>query len=101
MSSDDGDALRMLGRNDLVLVRLHGRRVDGAAAHAERIGEVLIVAGAVVLGQVEAGGVAADARTDLFFLVREELGDPFGVSQELTAHGHGVDAALGNGTLTA
>ena len=96
-AADDGNVLRMFGRDDLVLVVLHGPRVDGAVAHVHGVGQVLIVVGALVLREVEAAGVAADTRTDVVFLIVDHLRDPFGVCEELTADGHGSDLAFGNG----
>ena len=95
-AADDGDLLRMAGRNDLVLVVLHGRRVQGAAGQVQGVVHALEVRGAFELRHVEAAVVAADAGLDLILVAAEDLVDPLVVDEVLARDGHGVETAGGD-----
>ena len=92
-AADDGDLLRMAGRNDLVLVVLHGRRVQGAAGQVQGVVHALEVRGAFELRHVEAAVVAADAGLDLVLTALEDLVDPLGVNEVLTRDGNCIETA--------
>ena len=92
-AADDGDLLRALGRNDLILVVLHGGRVQRAAAQVQGILRALDVRRALELRKVEAAVVAADAGLDLVLTALEDLVDPLGVNEVLTRDGNCIETA--------
>ena len=92
-AADDGDLLRALGRNDLILVVLHGRRVQRAAAQVQGILRALDVRRALELREVEAAVVAADAGLDLVLTALEDLVNPLGVNEVLTRDGNCIETA--------
>lgn len=101
-AADDGDLLRLGGRDDLVLVVLHRRRGQGAAGKVHGIPQRLQVVRALVLGHVEAAVVAADAGLYVLLAAFLDLDDPLGVDEVLAGDGDGVEPAgldLGRGDL--
>jgi len=92
-AADDGDLLRALGRNDLILVVLHGRRVQRAATQVQGILRALDIRRALELRKVEAAVVAADAGLDLVLTALEDLVDPLGVNEVLTRDGNCIETA--------
>ena len=92
-AADDGDLLRVAGRDDLVLVVLHGGRVQRAASQVQGVIHALEVRGALELGHVEAAVVAADAGLDLVLVAAEDLVDPLVVNEVLTRDGDSVETA--------
>ena len=99
-AADDGDVLNLGSRLQLILVRLHYARIQSTSCNVAGIVNGLLVCSTLVFCHVETCVVAADTWTDIFQAVFNQLGDPFGVSQELTCHTHTVDEAFFDGLCT-
>ena len=82
-ATDDRNFLDLLGFCQVVLGGLHCFGINGAASQAHGILQVLGIGVTLGLGEIEAAIVAADAGTDILQPLLNQLGNPFGVSQEL------------------
>ena len=99
-AADDGDLLCLLCRLNVIFLRLHRLGVESAACKSHGVGEILGVCVTLRGREVEASRVTADAGLDVLDAVFNELGDPFGVGQELTRNAHTVDLTLCDGSGT-
>ena len=93
-AADDSHGLLLFGRADVVFLRLHGDRIDGTVAHAGGLRQILVVGGSVVLRQVEAGCMAADAGADVLFMSADQFCDPVRIRKELASDGHRIDLSV-------
>ena len=80
----------------MILFRLHGLRVDGAARQPHGVGQILIVGVTLVMAEIETAVVAADAGFDVLDPILDQLGHPFTVRQKLSGHTHTVDETVGD-----
>ena len=96
-AADDVDGLRIFRFLDVVLIPLHGLRVDGAAGQMQRVRKILIVGHALVVAHIEAAVVAQNAGPDILGPALHQLGDPGLIGQEGPGKAHAVDFPGGNG----
>ena len=95
-TADDGNLLGFGCGNDLILLGLHGVRIECATSHACGVRQILIVGNAVVVSHVEACVVAADARHNVVLSALHEFCHPFGIGEELACNAHTVNLAFRN-----
>ena len=95
-AADDSDSLRLLGGSDVVSLVLHGGGVEGAAAEMQGVHGVLEVGSSLVLCEVEAAVVAADARLDFVLTSFFYLMYPLVVNKILTCDSNCIQTASGN-----
>ena len=95
-AADDGDSLGLLCGCDVVSLMLHGGRVQSAAAKMQGVHGVLEVRGALVLCEVEAAVVAADAGLDLVLTTLFDLMYPLVVDEVLTCDSNCIQTAGGD-----
>ena len=95
-AADHGDLLLLLCGFDIIFLGLHGDGVQSATRKSHRIGEVLRIGMTLGGGEIEAARVATDTGLDIFDSIFDELGDPFGVGEELTGNTHGINLAFRN-----